>query len=60
MATGHDGAYYGGGDDDDVCFRSQVSRRELSRRRLGLGGRARGSGAPEAVTRPRQRPRQLG
>ena len=40
-------------------FRSQVSpRRELPRRRLGLRRRARGSGTPDAVTRPRQRPWQ--
>ena len=58
---GHDGTYYcdGGDDDDDVFFRSQVSRRQLPRRRLGpRKRRVRGSGTPEAVTRPRQRPRQ--
>ena len=40
--------------------RSQVSRRQLPRRRLGpRRRRARGSGTPEAViTRPRQRPRR--
>ena len=35
-----------------------MSRRELPRRRLGLRRRARGSGTPDAVTRPRQRPWQ--
>ena len=48
---GHDGDY-DGGDDDDEFFRSQ----QLPRRRAGLRRRARGSGTPEAVTRPRQRP----
>ena len=56
---GHDGTYYCDGGDDDVFFRSQVSRRQLPRRRLGpRKKRVRGSGTPEAVTRPRQRPRQ--
>ena len=50
---GHDGTYYCDGGDDDVFFRSQVSRRQLPRRRLGpRKRRVRGSGTPEAVTRP--------